>query len=571
MRGHIIVCGDDALAMRIIKELSDAELTVVPLQSAAGLAAAGIATCEAVICASGDDAVNLEVALLARRANPKARVVARLANTVVRQAMCDDEGAGAALDVADLAAPSVVEALLQRTTHTIAVGSEQMIVSGAPAPRDGTLREIYGRLAPVAVIRGENSPNPGEVIACPGRDVEVRRGDWTAMIGDAGDLADIAVTEAVTHAPRHRSLVTRIGDGVRIFRDDINPLFYRALALLALLLISSTILLRFAYRNPSMSWVDALYFSAETLATVGYGDFNFLNQPVWLRLWSVVMMFGGLATIAIVVAFVADVLLSQRLSQAANRQKIRHLHQHFVVVGLGSFGTRVASVLKDAGHDVVVVERNENNRYLSTAAELKIPVIIGDATLRATLASARAEHASAVAVLTEDDMVNIETGIVLREMLGARESPGPGRARAPIVLRIYDRALGSAVGHRFGFEHVRSTVDLSTPWFIGAALGLEVVGTFSVGQSSFMVGGVRVQPGSELDGIRMLDMSTQTRVISIERDGTTVELHPNRGTQLRAGDTAYLVGPYHELLATLRKGRRDTAPGARAPRGDWTG
>jgi uncharacterized protein with PhoU and TrkA domain len=126
------------------------------------------------------------------------------------------------------------------------------------------------------------------------------------------------------------------------------------------------------------------------------------------------------------------------------------------------------------------------------------------------------------------------------------------------------------VGHRFGFEHVRSTVDLSTPWFIGAALGLEVVGTFSVGQSSFMVGGVRVQPGSELDGIRMFDMSTQTRVISIERDGTTVELHPNRGTQLRAGDTAYLVGPYHELLATLRKGRRDTAPGARAPQADWS-
>ena len=65
-----------------------------------------------------------------------------------------------------------------------------------------------------------------------------------------------------------------------------------------------------------MSWIDALYFSTETMATVGYGDFNFLNQPLWLRLWGVVMMLGGVATTAIVVAFVADVLLSRRLSQA---------------------------------------------------------------------------------------------------------------------------------------------------------------------------------------------------------------------------------------------------------------
>ena len=42
-----------------------------------------------------------------------------------------------------------------------------------------------------------------------------------------------------------------------------------------------------------------------------------------------------------------------------------------------------------------------------------MPVIFGDATLRQTLEAARIEEARAVAVLTQDDMVNIETGIVL--------------------------------------------------------------------------------------------------------------------------------------------------------------
>lgn len=500
--------------------------------------------------------MNLEVALLARRANPWTRVVARIANPVLNKAMKADHGPGAVLDVADLAAPSVVEALLERTAHHINVGEEDFVVSGAPAPRDGTLREIYGRLAPVAVIRGEDNPNPGEVIACPPLDLPVRQGDFTSMIGRAEDLAaqGFRAPRATETTDRTRPLPGRLVDAVRAFNDDLNPNFFRALAVLGVLLVGSTFVLHFGYRNPPMSWMDAIYFSTETLATVGFGDFNFLQQPLWLRMWSLLMMLGGVATIAVVVAFIADVLVSRRLAQAASRQKVRHLSGHYVVVGLGSFGIRVAGMLKQAGCPVVVIERNEANRYLAEAAALKIPVLLGDATLRNTLDTARVKHARAVAVLTEDDMVNIETALVMREMMGPDETPD-GR-KTPIVVRIYDRDLGDAVAHRHDFSHVRSTVDLATPWFVGAAMGLEVLGTFSVGQRSFMVGGLRVAPGSELDGIRMGEVSTRTRAIALTRSGMAMTLHPNRETTLQANDIAYLVGPYHELLEALRRGQR---------------
>src|SRR5690349_484493 len=119
MRGHIIVCGDDVLALRIVEELNAAGASVVTVQSPIGLSDAGVAHAESVICVDDDDALNLEMALLARQANPAVRVVARLANTVLREEMTDDHGAGAILNVADVAAPSVVEACLARTTHTI--------------------------------------------------------------------------------------------------------------------------------------------------------------------------------------------------------------------------------------------------------------------------------------------------------------------------------------------------------------------------------------------------------------------------------------------------------------------
>ena len=71
-----------------------------------------------------------------------------------------------------------------------------------------------------------------------------------------------------------------------------------------------------------------------------------------------------------------------------------------------------------------------------------------------------------------------------------------------------------------------------------------------------MLGAVRVKPGAvELDGKRLVDMSTQTRVLAITRDNAAAKLHPQRNVRLSAGDTAYILGPYRELLGLLRKGQ----------------
>jgi Trk K+ transport system NAD-binding subunit len=568
MRGHIIVSGEDALAMRIVEELDSAGESVVKLRAAAQLAKAGVAHAVAVVCAGDDDATNLETALLARRANPNVRVVARLANSVLREAVAADNGPGAILDVADLAAPSVVEACLQHSAHAFDAAGIRFVVSGIDAPRDGTLREIYGDLAPVAVIHGNNSPTPGEVVACPGRDLRVCAGDWTALIGTADELAarGIAIAEPTTGTHTRPPAVWRLVNAVRTLRDEINPLFSRALIIALALWLGSSVVLWFGYQRPGMNFLDALYFTTESITTVGYGDFSFVNQPVWLRLWGIVLMFAGVTVTAVLVAFVADLLLSRRFTQWAGRRRVQDLRDHIIVVGLGSFGVRVISDLKTAGHDVAVIERDDANRYLSTAARLDVPVIFGDATLRQTLESARVDESRAVAVLTQDDMVNIEVGIVLREMLGPRVMPEVVRPDVPIVLRVYDRVLSAAVAQRFQFDNVRSTVELATPWFIGAAMGLQVLSTFSVGQRSFMVGGLKVGPHSELDGLRMFELSTQTRVIAITRDDAPIKLHPRRDARLRAGDTAYLVGPYRELLDTLRKGQPVQQPDAGAER-----
>jgi Trk K+ transport system NAD-binding subunit len=559
--GHIIVSGDDALATTIVEELTSAGASVVKL-AAVELADAGIDRALAVVCAGDNDGTNLEIALLARRANPDVRVVVRLDNDVVRAAMAANNGPGAILDVADLAAPSVVEACLASTAHRFEAAGINFVVWSTEAPRDATLRELYGGLEPVAVIRGENSDTPGEVEACPSRNLKVHEGDWTAIVGTADELAARGVTTPEPTGMRaRRHPLRRVIDVARTMREDVNPAFYPASAVGVVLLVGSTILLRLCYqRPPGMTWLDALYFSAETITTVGYGDVSFVQQATWMRVFAIMLMFVGMTTTAVVIAFVADLLLSRRFVQTAGRRKVRHLRDHVIVVGLGSVGIRVVGELAANGYDVAVIENDDENPFLPVAAELDVPVIFGDATMEQTLESACIDRARAVAVLTQDDMVNIETGIVLDEMYGPDVMPELNRPEIPLVLRVYDRELGFAVAQRFGFENVRSTVELAAPWFIGAAMGLQVLDTFSVGQRSFMVGAMHVAAGSELDGLQLFDISTQTRVLAITGQDAPVKLHPPRDARLRAGDTAYLVGPYRELLDTLRKAERPRRP-----------
>jgi Trk K+ transport system NAD-binding subunit len=332
--------------------------------------------------------------------------------------------------------------------------------------------------------------------------------------------------------------------------DDNSALRFAMVAAVGLIVVS-TVVLRLAYRVPGgghMSLLTSLYFTVETISTVGFGDFSFAHQSTFLLLFGIVLIAGGATLLTTVFALITNVLVSWRIEQSLGRQQLVGLEGHVVVVGLGSVGIRVLEGLQDAGREVVVVERNENNRFLNQARALGVPVLIADSTQRQTLEDAGVHAASAVAVLTSDDLTNIETGLAVRDYLGDRWFS------VPVVLRVFDRDLGHTVEHHFDFRHVRSTSALAAPRFVGAALGLDILGSFTVGRQPFLVGRLTVAPGRGLDGLAMVDLPAQTRVVALSRaaDGGRLEHPPRRDTRFAPGDQAYLLGPYEELLRVLR-------------------
>ncbi len=583
-RGHVIVCGLRGVGLRIVEQLNlsgvpavviddDPDLRLARVLTSWGvphvqgssrvaetLTGAGLAGAAAVVCAAEDDLHTLETALLTRQLREDVRVVAQLGNPAVGRAL--SQVGVAVLDVAGLSAPSVVEACLQSSAQDIRLSGERFIAAWTAAPKAASLRELYGALAPIAVVPAAG----GDVVICPGRDVQVAAGDDVMVIGTPEELRKAGVSAHAGESGRPGSPRGAAAAAQRAWHLVLSLLhaadrrLVLAMAALVTVLIAATVVLRLAYQvtnTQHLSVLEALYFTVETITTVGYGDYSFRGQPPWLMACAVCLMLAGALFVAVFFALLTNVLVSRRIEESLGRQRITGLTGHVLVIGLGAVGMRVVQQLIAAGRDIVVVEKSEHNRHLGQLRALGVPAVIADATLPETLESVRLAHASAVAVVTSDDLANLETGLAVRDQLGARWET------TPVVLRIFDPQLARSVKASFGFTMVRSTAALAAPWFVGAALGLDVLSTFYAGDVPLLVARLTITPDGGLHGVAMHDLGARTRVLALRRaaDKLILEHPPRRNTRFRPDDEAYLIGPYDELLTVLRRDR----PSPQAP------
>ena len=294
------------------------------------LSAAGFAGAAALICVESDDLKTLATALLAHEIRPDARVVVQLRNPAVGRALTDI--GVAVLDVAQLSAPSIVEGCLGSRRRTIRLGDSEFVVASSVARGSGSLRELYGDLAPIAVVHAGSA----RVEVTPGRDYVVTAGDTVAVAGTPGDIDELILEDDApdidepvfigARAPRpakHRPAAL-LGYLVRSLDRRIKL----ALLCLAALAATSVGLLLAGYQEPGgrrMSPLDALYFTIETIGTVGYGDFNFRDQPAWLRLWAICLMVVGATLATVFFALLTNMLISRRIEATLGQRRITGL------------------------------------------------------------------------------------------------------------------------------------------------------------------------------------------------------------------------------------------------------
>ncbi|MFT4087469.1 MAG: potassium channel family protein [Gordonia sp. (in: high G+C Gram-positive bacteria)] len=191
-------------------------------------------------------------------------------------------------------------------------------------------------------------------------------------------------------------------------------------ALVALFACSLVVFLdRGGYRDvkgDSLSYLDALYYSAVTLSTTGYGDITPVTESA--RMVNVLFITPLRVLFLIVLIGTTLEVLTERSRQAIKIQNWRNkVRNHTVVVGYGTKGrTATTAVIADGVPPGEIVVVDDDHTALEAAAADGLVTVRGDATKSDVLRLAGVQHASALVIAANRDDTAVMVTLTAREL-----------------------------------------------------------------------------------------------------------------------------------------------------------
>lgn len=223
-----------------------------------------------------------------------------------------------------------------------------------------------------------------------------------------------------------------------------------------------------------------------------------------------------------------------------------------VLCGLGRVGWRVLDWLREDGQTVVVVDTNSLGEDPRLAG---VTVIRGDCRRPDVLAQAGIENARGVLILTADDLVNVTSALVVRQL----------NRHVRIVVRMFNQNLLTRLG-----STVKNTVALSIPALTAPLLALtaatgDVLGAFKLESGPGQVSEVPVTEGSDLVGRTIAEVMAEYRcvpLVLVPASGKPVLLLDIHGDiRLSEGDRLVIAGAPNDVRPLVEKEQGALFPG----------
>jgi Trk K+ transport system NAD-binding subunit len=468
----------------------------------------------ALVLLDNDDVHNVHTALTARDMDPDLRIVVQMVNPRLGAQLHSLLGDCVVISGPSLAAPAFVSDALEDDELTwLDLGGRRLVAGQADLIRDphlAVLADTTSSATPELLPAHSDDPS-GDIVLGTGvrsvwRTKDVRRAGWLMAM-----------------------------------RDVFDRRVRRIAAVMAFLVLTGTVLTHYI-SNPNIDWWRALYLAAGAVTSAGIEDDEFSNAAPWAKVAGVVVQLTGIVLMALLTAVVVDSLIGARLSRVIGGVRGRP-RNHVVVCGLGTVGARVLEILAERGVAVVGVEHDEDAPGVQTAHRLRIPVVIGDSSNEETLRSAGVQRAQSVLAITNGDITNLESAMVVREL----------NPEARITMRMFDHDLAQRVERRLGLGHSRSVSMLVAPAIAAAVANRRSQVTVPAGRRVLLLTEVTVEPGSVASGLRLgeLDEAGGLKVLA-RQDGSTWDWSPAAAARvLRPGDRIAVAGTRSGLARLL--------------------
>ncbi|MFD6288644.1 NAD-binding protein [Streptomyces sp. NPDC060205] len=478
------------------------------------LAEAGVEHAHALALVHDDDETNIRAALMARRLNPRLRLVIRLYNRRLGQhieALLDQASALAMAGIGE-ATGSPAPGLLDAST-TVLSDADTAAPALAATAVAGTSKVVQTDGLMLRAVERQ-PPGPGEV-ADPGLCTlallsattnDPAGADGSESSGEHGprllpDEASVAaatgrgtiVLETVSYSGPPLPAGRGVLPGGMSIGLPLGRLFSRRLRWSFAGLVACVVAL--AVASMLVTGAHPLHATYLTLLDLFAINDPALDDPLGRQILQLLSGLVGLLLLPVLLAAVLEGLGTFR-SGTALRRPPRGLSGHVVLLGVGKIGTRVLARLRELHIPVVCVEADPEARGLALARRLRVPVVLGDVTQEGVLEAAKIHRAHALLALTSADTTNLEAALYARSV----------RPDLRVVLRLYDDDFATAVyrtlraTHPNALTRSRSVSHLAAPAFAGAMMGRQILGAIPVERRVLLFAALDVAGHPHLEG-----------------------------------------------------------------------
>lgn len=189
--------------------------------------------------------------------------------------------------------------------------------------------------------------------------------------------------------------------------------FLTAIFLLALLIVIGTI----GYRLiEGWSIRDSLYMTFITITTVGFGEVKPLSAAgQHFTIIFLVLSIGTVGySVTVLITYVFEGQILHAMRERRMKRAIRHLKEHFIIIGGGDVGREAAYEFRRSKKKFVIVDRDPSQSDLSR--DESILILEGDAINDEVLVEAGIEKASGLISALPDDEANVFVVLTARQL-----------------------------------------------------------------------------------------------------------------------------------------------------------
>lgn len=172
--------------------------------------------------------------------------------------------------------------------------------------------------------------------------------------------------------------------------------------------------------GPETSILDALYMTAITITTVGYGDVIGLDKHPLGKVFTIIYVFIGAGAIAYLFTTLAAYIIEGELRKVFRRRKmekrIARMTDHYIVCGIGMVGLYVVHEMYLTKRPFIAIDNDETKIEVFRANNIDGDLVVGDATENEVLWKAMIEHAHGLFATTDSDNDNIVISLTARQL-----------------------------------------------------------------------------------------------------------------------------------------------------------